>query len=464
MKPFSAYLIKITGLFAYNTRKDIRRLVEAGYVTMPVVQLPDNSQDIKEKTAAAIQYEQNLFYKEYRNLMLNGGSDSFNPDGSINRDAAKIFLRRKEFKGELVNRENLLSFISPTQEVFLFPDGVGLFSLRIQSPDNTPEAISNLTNIARNFDSKVIWEHQPPQLWHAWISQHVLAGIQIVGSKIEVDQFSGSKFKLYMVFDHPDYLDWSPTQRQNFLYELGTCIPLGSIEHKKHFAPSDSYLDSIIEKQKFSAFHNYEMLAMLDSFSCLGTNNFKELEQNINSFGTWNKSYYYLYVLSLYVHYSLGKYNYKFMEAPVKYRRDFTHFLNKYNIRHLSFNFLPTLIYHKIREGLKIDEELKSFEERLTKLSDTIQEDQNRRQGFLLTIISVLSSFEAVNIILGQVDNIQKQTGISLGLFYTILCLLVFSAGVVLFRFLYPQPFNKAIRQAKPYVRKFKTIFNPTRK
>jgi len=47
MKSFSASLIKITGLFAYNTKKDIRRLVEAGYATMPVVQLPDNSQDIK---------------------------------------------------------------------------------------------------------------------------------------------------------------------------------------------------------------------------------------------------------------------------------------------------------------------------------------------------------------------------------------------------------------------------------
>jgi hypothetical protein len=464
MKSFSASLIKITGLFAYNTQKDIRRLVEAGYATMPVVQLPDNSQDIKEKTAAATQYEQNLFYKEYRNLMLNGGSDSLNPDGSVNRDAAKIFLRRKELKGELVNKENLLSFTSPTQEVFLFPDGVGLFSLRIQSPDNAPDAISNLTNIARNFDSKIIWEHQPPQLWHAWISQQVLAGIQIVGSKIEVDQFSGSKFKLYMVFDHPEYLDWSPTERQNLLYELGTCTPIGSIDKKDHYAPSDSYFNGIIEKQKFSAFHNYEMLALLDSFTCLGTNNFNELEQNFYSFATWNKSYYYLYVLSLYVHYSLGKYNYKFMEAPVKYRRDFTHFLNKYNIRHLSFNFLPTLIYHKIREGLKIDEELKSFEERLTKLSDTIQEDQNRRQGFLLTIISVLSSFEAVNIILGQVDNIQKQTGIGLGLFYTILCLLVLSAGLALFRFLYPQPFNKAIRQAKPYVRRFKAIFSPARK
>jgi hypothetical protein len=152
------------------------------------------------------------------------------------------------------------------------------------------------------------------------------------------------------------------------------------------------------------------------------------------------------------------------MEAPVKYRRDFTHFLNKYNIRHLSFNFLPTLIYHKIREGLKIDEELKSFEERLTKLSDTIQEDQNRRQGFLLTIISVLSSFEAVNIILGQVDNIQKQTGIGLGLFYTILWLLVLSAGLGLVRFLFPQQFNKAMRQAKPYVRRIKAIFSPARK
>jgi hypothetical protein len=49
MKPFSASLIKITGLFAYNTQKDIKRLVEAGYSTMPVIQLPANAQDVKER-------------------------------------------------------------------------------------------------------------------------------------------------------------------------------------------------------------------------------------------------------------------------------------------------------------------------------------------------------------------------------------------------------------------------------
>jgi hypothetical protein len=136
-----------------------------------------------------------------------------------------------------------------------------------------------------------------------------------------------------------------------------------------------------------SAFANYEGLALLDSFTVIGHDNYVEFsDTNPNYYlhHTWNRIYFGIYVYNLFVRYSLFKFNAQFLSNPVKYRDKFQDYLNHYNFKHIAFNFLPNLIFDKIRVALGIEDEIETFEKRLGNLAASIQEQQEKRQAFLL--------------------------------------------------------------------------------
>jgi hypothetical protein len=122
----------------------------------------------------------------------------------------------------------------------------------------------------------------------------------------------------------------------------------------------------------------------------------------------------------------------------VKYRDKFQDYLNHYNFKHIAFNFLPNLIFDKIRVALGIEDEIETFEKRLGNLAASIQEQQEKRQAFLLTIISVISAFDAAESILESVGKAQVALGWPAALFYPMLVVLIIAVAVFLVKYLFP--------------------------
>jgi hypothetical protein len=208
-------------------------------------------------------------------------------------------------------------------------------------------------------------------------------------------------------------------------------------------------------KNKVSAFANYEGLALLDSFTVIGHENYVEFADNnpnYYSHHTWNRIYFGIYVYNLFVRYSLFKFNAQFLSNPVKYRDKFQDYLNHYNFKHIAFNFLPNLIFDKIRVALGIEDEIETFEKRLGNLAASIQEQQEKRQAFLLTIISVISAFDAAESILESVGKAQEALGWPAVLFYLVLLILIIAVAVFLVKYLFPLLAEKIELKVKKFL------------
>ncbi len=190
------------------------------------------------------------------------------------------------------------------------------------------------------------------------------------------------------------------------------------------------------------------MLALLDSFSVLGFGNYKDLEEkDFYTFNTWYKTYFSLYIFSLYIRYSLYRHNVQFREDPLKQREEFKDFLVQYNLRHISFNFLPNLIFEHMRKALMIDEEIELFEKRLESLAQKVQEQQEKKQAALLTIISALSTLQAIDPVMAGYKKIKASIGLPEAVFGSLLVTLILGLAWTAFWFFMPFAYQKFIKK-----------------
>jgi hypothetical protein len=457
---FNHCLLKIVGVFAYNEKKHNSQFPHAGYISMRTLELDPQAyakmtpKERDESIDKTISNYKNIYYSEFRDFMFTG-KDRLDVDG-FRKEKISTFQRDKQlsaaFQYEQFNREIQtlekvkFSFKSERQEIYLFPDGIGIFALTLSPLNNKVVDLSQLINRARSFETEVL-ENDCTIQFHQWISREVLVDIPLVGENLESDEYSGSKFKVYTVIDMPEPSADCPYERDHLLYEIGTSSPIGCVAGFGFAKPSEAYYQELLQN-KLSAFHNYEGLGLLDSFTIIGTNNYRPLNTNPKDFAhhNWNRVYFGIYMYNLFVRYSLFKFNAQFLSDPVKYRDKFQRFLNNYDFRHISFNFLPNMIFDCMRRALGVNEEIEVFEKRLSNLASTIQEDQEKRQAFLLTLISIISALDATESILVSVDDVRTRMNWSELLFYPTFIILLLTAATFVLRYLFPQHAKKVAR------------------
>jgi hypothetical protein len=131
----------------------------------------------------------------------------------------------------------------------------------------------------------------------------------------------------------------------------------------------------------------------------------------------------------------------------VKVRDEFETFLNNYNLSHISYNFLPNLIFHQHRKSLQIDEELEKFQERINRISQAIQEEQQKRSNLLLGIVGAMTSISSVEPILGVLDETRTKLNWNSPLFYTLTGLLVVLISIPLVAYLFPEKKKQFMRK-----------------
>ena len=430
--PIQNALIKMVGVFAY-TNKDIKRFTAQGYRTSEVVEVADEIVDDDERVKSTLQNYKDLFYPEFRGIAL---------DGTMRDLAMKALTRKKVFDFQLAMKVGLLKVQINEQELMLFKGGIGIFSVTFSLLEPTVTYVSNLTFNARSFQTRVD-DAKDGVFMSQWISSNVLCGIPLTGGrKVEVDRYSGSKFRFYTILDIADD-PAMPFDRNELMYEIGTCSRIGTMQMNNYMTPSESYYNELLA-DKLDVFRNYSGLALLDSFTVVGEKNYFPVSpQGHYSYHSWNRSYFRIYVFNLFMKYNLFRFNSRFLDDPVKYRDEFERFLNYYNFKQISFNFLPALIFEKMRRALGIDGEIEQFRDRLSSLATAIQEQQEKRQAALLTIISLVSSISALKPIFDTVVAVKEWLGWSTPIFISAasaFSLLVLFLGLVI---LFPLHYRK---------------------
>lgn len=418
-------IVRIVGVFDFPTKqKNINGKFEKDGYTQEII-----------SDELSLKHYKNYWYPDFRDIyFLKKEETSATIFTKQLLDTKLDFVVRtnRETGEQIILETNLIS-----AELFVFKEQLSFFTIELNIDDKKLSSISDLTFCARNFETLINTKNSAIK-WVNWIEENILCGIKITStssnSKIKVDDYSGSKFKLFTVLDMEQALDQNI--RMELLYDVGCVAQIGSAGGNSAFTPSDSYFDELMEN-KISVFNNYDILPLFDSFTVIGHH---ILDSNPLHFKniTRSQSYFRIYVHNLFIKYNLFQYNSEMSGDLIKVRDKFETFLNHYNFSHVSYSFLPNLIFQKFRISLDIDDELEKFQERINRISQSILEEKQNRSNLLLTIVGFVTSIGSIEPVFAWINGLKEKLHFNAYLFYTIMGVIIVSAGIPLLMFLFP--------------------------
>lgn len=219
-----------------------------------------------------------------------------------------------------------------------------------------------------------------------------------IGKNSEVYNYSGAKLKAFIAVELSEF--GSEYTVDEALFELGTFTEYSTSKKTQgSHSPSLEYFNSVIAN-KISIFGNWSGLALFDSFIIIGQNGYLEKQGTLE---TINGSYFKIFLFNLYSKFYFFKVNSSL--GSIKRNagdQKLYNFLRKYDVTHISYNFLPNLIHTKIREALQIDAELKSVKTKIELIESQAKEKETNLVNAVLLfvaafgIISILADFPTV--------------------------------------------------------------------
>lgn len=426
-------IVRIVGVFEQNLTKNKfkTKLSASGFKT------------IEENDPSS--FHKNYWYPEFRDMFFL----------QKNETSSKIYTKYPGVKIDFLVRNNKTTGIDETLrveigkiELFTFKDGLNLFAIEVSINQKELSYYSDLTLVIRDFYRKVI-DNGKEYNWVNWIEEFCLCGVKISSNpeekSVKVDDYSGSKFKLYTILDIEEELDGKT--REELLYDVGCVAPIGSAGGDFDLTPSKEYYKELMNN-KISVFSNYEILPLFDSYTAIGKN-ILEADQSSFKRKTWSESYFRIYLYNLFIKFNLYRYNSELMNDSEEIRDKFEEFINTYNLSHLSYHFLPNKIFHQHRESLEIDSELKKFQQRVNKINQSIQEKQQKRTNLLIAVFTIITSLSSITPIWEFLQGLKNNLQWSNWLFYGAISIILLIVGIPVFSFLFPEKTKKIIRQWK---------------
>lgn len=183
----------------------------------------------------------------------------------------------------------------------------------------------------------------------------------------------------------------------HLLYDVGTMSGVGASNDDKHpFSPSSHYFDNIMTNNVVDCFGNWRALALVDSFCVLMLPNADKYQYE----RMWGDYYFnYMYVNVIYIKSFMldmnDRYtNYKPSSQIVK---EFRLFDRTFNFYHVSYNFLPRIIYTYMRRGLELDDELASVQRQIETYYEQREHDSDKKTNRFLLLLTILSAIALAN-------------------------------------------------------------------
>lgn len=403
------YILKITGVFNY----DDEFLKKANKSDYQEFQFPADFE----------KFSKDYFYPHLRNQFFNNDKKRHLILVRENAENSIVDLFSKNYDGSKSKQVKIKIIDS---RLDLFDDGFGLFTLniKIQSEKVDLFKYSDAAFLTRNFETFI--EHTQFEKWHEYIEKEVLLGSSTRGQAIKVDEYSGSKYKLFMVLDIPELNE--KEMIQSLLFDIGTLSRVGSAIENTYDSMNKDYVSQLVNNNSISVYNNWQALALLDSFTIVGN---KILDAPFKK-ETYNSIYYGIYLYCLFIKYSLFKYNFEIADLDEDRRSHFQDFLAKYYFNYISYNFLPTEIFNKIRAALDIEKELNLLNEKIVAVGQKIQEEQQERTNKILEIVTVLTSISSFQPVYDYLLEGQKWLGWSTEVYWitTLSVVIALAAGI----------------------------------
>lgn len=172
--------------------------------------------------------------------------------------------------------------------------------------------------------------------------------------------------------------------KDNLLYEIGTFIPLGAVGGKDGYSPSITYFNKTINDNCISVFNNWKALALVDSFTVIGSNYNK---------WTWENLYFpLLYLRCIFEKTFCFSRNstYRLDKSVKNISQEITDMEKYYFYDNISYNFLPELLYDSMVKGIGLKDEREDISKQI---KEQLKEKEEKRNARLLAWVSVFAVF-----------------------------------------------------------------------
>ena len=181
--------------------------------------------------------------------------------------------------------------------------------------------------------------------------------------------------------------------RKHLLYDVATMSRIGSaVDVNSEYKPSDAYFNKLMSENLIDCFDNWSALSLVDTFCCI-MSPFPAEKYDFQYVDNWGKYYFeYLYLNVLYIKIFMLDANDRFIADKSDSKqydaiRDIDRTFNHYNV---SYNFLPDMVYKKIRAGMEIDDELQVIK---VQIENHENREEHKREKCLNKMIFVLTIF-----------------------------------------------------------------------
>lgn len=336
-----------------------------------------------------------LFYKAHVDAMLEA-------DGSVQKRPE--FLQDVHHYYNVVNedKENIVfkaikdGYDYKIQivrlHIFTFPLNISLFAIEIDDTNNDLNALTmghfTLTRWAWGWDknfSKDVKEafNSALQPLKDLMPQKDLAYLIRGGNKLKLFQ------SIQIENKEPE---------DKLLYEIGTSSTIGCIDnHKDRYSPATDYWQQIVNDNSISTFRNWKALALMDSFTMLGT---------VGSFDIDDCNFLYfplIYLRCLFEKTFFFSRNNAYREDEADLKNlplDIEQMEKYYFYNNISYNFQPNLIYKAMAKGLCVKEEreelTKQVKESTKREAEEKKSKEEKSRNLILAFVSVFAVFSII--------------------------------------------------------------------
>ena len=299
-------------------------------------------------------------------------------------------------------KERELACLVEYVDVFLYPRGEGLFSLKVrlshdQEDRESIENISALTCALREYNTLIRVDGDRPTPAGDWLDALLTGCCPKISFRRKVSsRYYNNKLKAFCVLEMGENA-LPPKALDHLLYEVGTVSPIGSSSKPGIMKPAEEYFQQILEQNRITVFDNWSGLSLFDTFTIL----IHQPQQSLTLMRNAEFCYLPVYIHNLYLKLILFKTNAEISSEHILSRKNlklrdwFVKARSNYDLSQVSYNFLPNLINNRIRFSLGIGDEIQFMESKVETLNTYIMEKQEKRTNRVLVFLSLLAGITA---------------------------------------------------------------------
>lgn len=271
--------------------------------------------------------------------------------------------------------------------LYFMPGGVCLWDVRFSIAGG--RSLSQITQLGNDLRAITASDNADISWIKEILSKYL---IEITANRLPSDLTQrGNKPKLFQ---------WGGVEKidDKALFELGVLLPEGAVDGKcpdNH--PSEQYYRRTIDSAALDVYANWKALALNDTFTVLVTNSTRKPEFNRD----WAFRYRFIYLQCLYQKVVLFAANDSFrtvigtseIETLVSTAQTLERY---YGFTHISYNFLPQLIFESIDRSMDISQERNQLRQNIEAEAKHRERVSQRRVSSVLNIITMLAAISMI--------------------------------------------------------------------